>query len=119
MIRWILQRRKYLFRNALLHTCTKIEVRVIIAGIRGHIEFVHLDKIEAVTFAVACTSFEKPLFHWNRNRIVAEDEELWIVYKYLIVELFLGREKEINRFFWSNCQIREYQGIISSLPILC
>ena len=83
-------------RDALLHACPKIEVRVSIAGIRGDIEFVHFDEIEAVTGAVACTSSEKPLLHRKGNRIVAEDEELGIVYEYLIVKLFLGGEKEIN-----------------------
>ena len=40
-------------RDALLHACPKIEVRVSIARIRGDIEFVHFDEIEAVTCAVA------------------------------------------------------------------
>ena len=83
-------------RDALLHARTKIEVRVSIAGIIGDIEFVHFDEIEAMTGAVACTSSEKPLLHRKGNRIVAEDEELGIVYEDLIVELFLGGEKEIN-----------------------
>ena len=93
-IRWIVQRRKYLLRDALLHACTKIEVRVSIAGIIGDIEFVHFDEIEAVTCAVACTSSENPLLHRKGNRIVAEDEELGIVYEYLIVKLCLVGEEE-------------------------
>ena len=71
---------KYLSRDALFHTSTEIEVRVIIAGIRGDVELFHLDKIEPVTPAVVWFCIpEKPLFHRKGNWIVAEDEELWIV----------------------------------------
>ena len=86
----------YLLRDTLFYTFTEIEAWVSVAGIRGDIEFIHLDKVESITVAIACTSFENPLFHGKGNRIVAEDEELWIVHEYLIVKLFLGGKKDIN-----------------------
>ena len=39
-------------RDGLFHTCTKVEFRVSIARIGGDVEFIHLDKIEAIKTAV-------------------------------------------------------------------
>ena len=94
IICWIFPFGKYLGRDTFFHTCPEVEVRVGVARIGRDIEFIHLDKVEAVTVAATRFRFEKPHLHRKCNWIVAEDEELWIVYEYLIVKLCSVGEEE-------------------------
>ena len=71
---------KNLFSNAPFDTGAEVEFGVFIAWIGGDVELVHLDQVQTVDVAATYSScFENSRFHGKRNRIVAQDEEPWIV----------------------------------------